>query len=293
MKYNPFNKTIGLALGGGGAKGLAHIGVIKAIKEKNIPIDFISGTSVGSIIASYYAFDKDLNEISNLSDKLNSKKVISLNFAKQGLASTKSIRNMLLNDIGDVLIEDASIPLAIVTTDIHTGESCILTKGSLLDAVCASVAVPGLFQPVKVNGRLMVDGGLTENVPVNVLEQFGAGITIGVNLNGESSYPEVSNIIDVISNSLDIAINYKTQKDMKKVDIPISLDLGRFSKFDNSDNKEELISLGYDTAMKQIHRLQRHYKYNFLYSAKLFFKESLPIKMPELLKKFLNWYNNI
>ena len=292
MKYNPFNNKIGLALGGGGAKGVAHIGVINAIEEANIPIDFISGTSVGAIVASYYAFGQDINEINNLSDKLRAKNILSFNLNKQGLASTRSVRNMLKRDIGDVKIEEAKIPLAIITTDIHTGESCVLTKGSLLDAVCASIAVPGIFQPVLVNGKLMVDGGLTENVPVHILDALGAGITIGVNLNGEQSYPEADNIIDIVANSLDIAINYKTQKDMKKADIPISLDLTKYSRFDNHENKEELINQGYEAAKLQIAKLERHYKYNFFYSIKLLIKESIPLRYPKVFKKFSEWWSN-
>ena len=286
MNYNPFNASLGLALGGGGAKGIAHIGVLKSIKENNLDISYISGTSAGAIVASYFAFQKDLDLIEGLGDKLNAKNVLKFSFNSLGYSSTNSIREMLLKDIGDVKIEDAPIPLAICTTDIIKGESYFITHGSLIDAVCASVAVPGLFVPIEMHNRLLADGGITENLPVNILKEMGAGIIIAVDLSGTPDYPKPKNVVEMVSNGLDIAIDFKTKKDLKKADIPISLDLSAFSKFDNSENKNDIINIGYQTTEKQISKLKRHYKLNFFYAIKEFIKENIPfrLRVPQVFK---------
>lgn len=182
MKLNPFNTRIGLALGGGAAKGIAHIGVLKAFEEEQIKIHCISGTSAGALIASYYAFGRPAESILSICSTLNLSKIINFTFERGGLFSTNAIREMIHRDLGDVRIEDAEIPLAICATDIETGEQLIFREGNLADVVCASMAVPGLFVPVEIDGRILVDGGLVENVPISPLAKMGAGITVAVDL---------------------------------------------------------------------------------------------------------------
>jgi NTE family protein len=283
VKLNPFNKKIGIALGGGAAKGLAHVGVLKAVEENKIKVSCISGTSVGAIIASYYAFGKELKDIEVFSEKLRAKDVFKLTLNKKGFLSTDSVRKMLHNDIGDVKIEQARIPLAICTTDIRTGESVIFKQGSLLDAVCASVAVPGIFLPVEVQGRLLVDGGISNNLPVKVLEQMGAGITIAVDLNGVNRYPEVHNFIDIIGNAIDIAIDLRTKEQLQLADIKISLDLGDYSRLDNSHQKDMLFDVGYEVATKQISRLFWYRRLSLFYYVKKALKLLTPIKTPQII----------
>jgi NTE family protein len=148
---------------------------------------------------------------------------------------------MVLKDLGDVQIEDALTPLAICTTDITTGEQVIFQKGSLVDAICASVAVPGLYIPVEINGRMLVDGGITENVPISILEKMGAGITIGIDLNGVSKYPHPQDFVQVMGNAFDIAIDLRTRDQLKDADICLSLDLSKYSRFDNTEYVDELL----------------------------------------------------
>ncbi len=131
MLFNPFNTKVGLALGGGAAKGIAHIGVLRAIEEKAINIHCISGTSIGALIGAYYAFGKTPTEIEKLIPELNFRKVMKLTLPRKGFISTERIEEMVLRDIGPVNIEDARIPLAIMTTDIRTGEAIVLDRGPL------------------------------------------------------------------------------------------------------------------------------------------------------------------
>ena len=169
-----FKTKIGLALGGGAAKGIAHVGVLKALQDAKVDIDFIAGTSAGAIAAALYAFRLDLETIDQLARGLTFSKVTNFKLAKTGFFSTDSLKQLLLEQIGPVNIEDASIPLAIVTTDIKTGEVVTLTRGSLADAVCASTAIPGIYIPVSIGGRTLVDGGLLQNVPIQPLKMMGA-----------------------------------------------------------------------------------------------------------------------
>lgn len=282
-----FSGKIGVALGGGGAKGLAHVGALKSLNHHEIKIDCISGTSVGAIIASYYAFGKNLDDIHDLGEKLHAKAVLKLTFNKRGFVSTESIRQMLLKDIGDVNIEDAQIPLAICTTDIESGESIIFRKGKLVDVVCASVAVPGVFSPVEINGRLLVDGGITNNVPINILKKMGAGITIGINLNSVSKYPSVENIFDVMGNAIDIAIDSRTKDQMKSANIEVGIDLSHYSRYDNSEIKDELILVGYDETTKHIQELATFKRFRYLYLLKVFVLGLTPIKIqvPDFIRK--------
>lgn len=159
MKLNPFNTRIGLALGGGAAKGIAHIGALKAFEEEQIRIHCIAGTSVGALVASYHAFGRPAESIMSICSTLNLSKLIDFTLERGGLFSTDNIRDMIHRDLGDCRIEDADIPLAICATDIETGEQLIFREGNLADAVCASMAVPGLFVPVEIDGRILVDGG--------------------------------------------------------------------------------------------------------------------------------------
>jgi NTE family protein len=288
MKFNPLNTQIGLALGGGAAKGIAHIGVLKAFEEENIKIDYLSGTSVGALIASYYAFGKSVDEIMHVGRDLNIKRVIHFTLKKRGFFTTSAIREMVLKDLGDVQIEDALTPLAICTTDITTGEQVIFQKGSLVDAICASVAVPGLYIPVEINGRMLVDGGITENVPISILEKMGAGITIGIDLNGVSKYPHPQDFVQVMGNAFDIAIDLRTRDQLKDADICLSLDLSKYSRFDNTEYVDELLREGYVPMKKKIKKLLWYKRTNLIqYSIKLF-KEFVPLKLPKYVKSFFN-----
>lgn len=281
MKYNPFNTKIGLALGGGAAKGIAHIGVLKAFEEENVDISYISGTSVGALIASYYAFGVSINQINKIAKDLTMKKVIHFTMKKRGFFSTHQIKEMVLRDIGDVRIEDSKIPLAICTTDITTGEQVVFQKGKLADAVCASVAVPGLYTPVEINNRLLVDGGITENVPISVLEKMGAGILVGVDLNGVKKYPYPDDMMAVMGNAFDIAIDLRTRDQLKKCDITLSLDLSDYSRVDNSHRAQELFEEAYYPMKRKIKTLLWYKRTNYFQYALKLFLEFVPLKVPK------------
>lgn len=286
MKWNPLNTRIGLALGGGAAKGLAHIGVLKAFEEEGVRIACISGTSIGALVASYYAFGKPVDEIMTIGQNLHLKQVMNFTLKKRGFFSTDGIREMIERDLGKVRIEDALIPLAICTTDIVTGEQVIFQKGDLASAVCASVAVPGLFVPVQIDNRLLVDGGIVENVPVSPLEKMGAGILVAIDLNGVKRYPEPEDVMDVIGNAIDIGMDLRTREQLKQADIKLSLDLTRYNRLGNSEQADALFMEGYRPMKQKIRRVLWYKRTNYLVYLVKVVLELLPFKIPNVIKAF-------
>ncbi|PAV26183.1 patatin [Tamilnaduibacter salinus] len=282
MTFNPFNTRIGLALGGGAAKGIAHIGALKAFEEERIGIHCISGTSAGALIASYYAFGRPAESILSICSTLNLSKIINFTFERGGLFSTDAIREMILRDLGDVRVEDADIPLAICATDIETGEQLIFREGNLADVVCASMAVPGLFVPVEIDGRTLVDGGLVENVPISPLARMGAGITVAVDLSHVRRYPKPEGTFDVIANAINIGIDFNTRKQLKTADIAVPLDLSDYSLTNNADRVEALYQEGYRPMKTKIRSVlwykRMHVVISLLKTAWTF----VPLKVPEI-----------
>ncbi|TNC79423.1 MAG: patatin [Oleiphilus sp.] len=284
MKWNPLNTKIGLALGGGAAKGIAHIGVLKAFEEEQITISAISGTSVGALVASYYAFGQPIHQIMSIGSTLNLSKMMNFTWKKRGFFSTDPIKAMIHRDLGDVNIEDANIPLAICTTDIETGEQIIFRKGNLAEAVCASMAVPGLFVPVEIDGRTLVDGGLVENVPISPLESMGAGITVAIDLTHTKRYVMPKDTLDVIGNAIDIGMDLRTREQLKKADIVVGLDLSKYSRTNNAETAHELYMEGYRPMKAQISEVLWYKRTNTLHYLAKAVLRLIPFKVPEIIK---------
>ena len=286
MKLNPFNTKIGLALGGGAAKGIAHIGVLKAFEEEGVPIHCISGTSIGALVAAYHAFGKTSDEIMKVGRELSFRKVANFTLRRRGMFTTDSIEQMIIRDLGDVNIEESKIPLAIVAADITTGEKVVFRKGNLAKAVCATVAVPGAYVPIVYQGRMLVDGGITENVPVSVLEEMGAGILVGIDLNGVKNYPYPKDVLGVLGNAFDIAIDLRTRDQLKACDVVVSLDLSRFSRLGNPDEADELFMEGYRPMKAKIRKVLWHKKTNLIQYVIKVLKEFIPLKVPVFFKHY-------
>ena len=177
---------VAVALSGGGALGLAHVGALKAMEEHRIKPSFLAGTSAGSIIGALYACGLSVPEIEDIVTSIDRKKTIYLlspSIPLGGLMDPKNFIEFLEELIGkDTLIEDLEIPFVAVTVDFRNGNILYLNKGRLVDAVRASISIPGVFKPLKANGSLLVDGGLRENLPLRALKQFDYDTLIGVNV---------------------------------------------------------------------------------------------------------------
>lgn len=176
---------IGLALGGGAARGWSHIGVIKALKAAGIEPDIIAGTSIGAVVGGCYATG-NLDNIESFARELTARGVwnfLDFNLAGTGLITGTRLSTRLKTLLGDARIEDLNRQFAAVATEIGTGHEIWLSKGLLSEAVRASYALPGIFKPVKLNGRWLFDGALVNPVPVSVCRAMGARYVIAVNLN--------------------------------------------------------------------------------------------------------------
>ena len=178
---------IGLALSGGGARGLAHIGVLKVFKREGISIDCIAGTSMGSIITAFHAAGFSIEEMEDIAIRFSRMrelaKLIDLTPTRRGLLEGNRVRTyfrQLFQE--DRLIEELSIPILINAVDLISGDEIVFSKGSLLQAIFASSAVPGIFSPIKMDGKLLIDGGVLNNLPVDHAWSLGPDIVIGVDV---------------------------------------------------------------------------------------------------------------
>ncbi|MBS1128288.1 MAG: Patatin [Nitrospirae bacterium] len=215
---------VALVLGGGAARGFAHIGVIRALEQEKVPIDLIVGTSVGSLIGAIYAYD-----------------VITA-FTGMGVAKGDKLEEFVKSKVPVANIENLKIPFAAVATDLNRGTSVVLDKGPVARAVRASSAIPGVFNPVEYQGRLLVDGGVIDNIPVSVAREKGADIVIAVDISENVVNFNITNIVDVMLQSITImgAVNAKTRK--KEADVLISPKVGDVGMMDFTQKKRCMLA---------------------------------------------------
>ena len=247
-------KNTGLALGGGAVLGAAHVGTVRAIEELNIRIHYFAGTSIGAFGAAFYAFGKNWKELENIASVMNWLDITGLSLSRYGLLSNEKLGDMVIEQIGDKNIEDSEIPLAMVATDITTGEKVILKKGSVAQAVRASTCIPGIFMPVEIDGQMLVDGGGVENVPVNTGKEMGAEYVIGVDLNAKYSYEKPDNILDVILNSFNFLMLQSDKLQTDNADLLIKPDLSSFNRSD-TDQVDELMKKGYEDSINVLKKI--------------------------------------
>lgn len=174
-----------MALGSGSARGWAHIGVIRALSEAGINIDYIAGTSIGSVVGAVYA-SGNIDTLEEVVLQLDWKQIayfFDVVLPKSGLIDGKKLSAFVRSHVNGVNIEELPIPLGAVSTDLATGDEVVIQSGDIIDAVRASISVPGIFTPVKKDGVFLVDGGLVNPVPVSVARQMGADFVIAVDLN--------------------------------------------------------------------------------------------------------------
>jgi len=207
--------TIGVAFGGGGLKGSAHIGVLQAFEENNIPIDYVAGTSIGSAIAALYASGYDWRKMDILFNEFNLDSLLKVRPSRLGMVPATGYTELIRTCVKGKLIEEMDIPLKIIAVDLVNWNKIIFDKGDAASAVRASSAVPGVFTPVKMGKMLLTDGGVLDNCPTGVVRDMGADIVIGIDL-FSPSHNEPKTFIDVIIRALDIS---SSVRDPLKADI--------------------------------------------------------------------------
>jgi len=246
---------IGLALSGGAAVGIAHLGVIRAFREAGIGISHLAGTSAGSVVAACVAFGIPEEKMIEATRKLGWSNLSDFGFSRFGLNSNRPVGAFMRELVGDVRIEDSPIPLAIVATDIDTGEKVVFREGNLAEAVMASTCIPGYFVPVEIGGRKLVDGGIVENLPLPTLRAMRPRIPVGVDLGLWRTIGVTRNILDVITNSYSILVRSQAERPSDG-SLVVSPRLEGFSVSD-FDRADELIDTGYRAAKKKIPKILR------------------------------------
>jgi NTE family protein len=246
---------IGLALGSGGARGFAHLGVIKALTEASVPIDYIAGSSMGALIAAFYGTGLDIERLYKIAQAFKRKYYLDFTVPKMGFVAGNRIKELVRVFTHGKQIEELNLPIAIVTTDIKTGEKVVFREGPVADAVRASISIPGIFVPEKVNGRLLVDGGVVDRIPVSVVKEMGADFIIGVDVSRVKVNAEISSIFDVILQSLDILQDELVKHREVASDIMIRPHVEMFSSRAFT-NIQEIITIGEEEACKQLPKIQ-------------------------------------
>ncbi|NJK61483.1 MAG: patatin family protein [Synechococcaceae cyanobacterium SM2_3_1] len=198
-------KSVGLVLGSGGARGWAHIGVIRALEEANIQISHITGASIGALVGAVYAAG-ELDDLEEFIRSLDWKGVVSffdVVFPSSGLLDGNRVYELLSEHLHSMNIEDADLEFCCVATDLITGQEVRLQAGPMVDAVRASISIPGIFTPFERDGRFLGDGGIINPLPVDIMQQMGAEVIIAVNLNHHSS---MESITETVQESLSLSI---------------------------------------------------------------------------------------
>lgn len=233
---------IGLALGSGGAKGLAHIGIIKALERGGIPIDCIAGSSIGALIGGFYAAGLDIKEIESIALNTNWRTMFSMvdPRLKQGLIGGKKVDFFIQSHIGKKKFEDCRIPFAAIATDLRTGERIVFTEGEMAPAIRASISIPMVFKPVEMGKKVLADGGLSNPVPVETVRNMGSDVVIAINLD-KHYYKEEwkSGFFDIANDSLNILRHHLALLDVMDADLVIDIDVSKsyWYEFINGNDK--------------------------------------------------------
>lgn len=235
---------IGIALGGGFARGLSHVGVLKVFEEEGIPISFVAGTSVGSVIGAAYCSGISAKELEEIASLVRFKHFARWTISRLGIASNDRMTGFLKKVLKARTFEELRIPLAVTATDFVTGDAAVFNKGDLIDPVRASCAYPGMFLPVNINGRLLVDGMLAHSVPTVPLREMGADRVVGVYLSAHwVNLKGPRHVFDVIGQCFSIAQQKMCGLWESAADVILTPDVRGFS-YDGFERAPELIAAG-------------------------------------------------
>ena len=251
---------IALVLGGGAARGFAHVGVIRALEQEKIPIDMIVGTSVGSLIGAIYASDLNSFELEWTAFSLEKDNVFDFTvfsaFTTMGPVKGDRIEEFVKTKVSVANIEDLKIPFAAVATDLNRGTRVVLDHGPVARAVRASSAIPGVFNPVEHQGRLLVDGGVVDNIPISVAREKGADIVIAVDISENVINFNITNLIDVVLQSVNIMFSENIGFRKRDADVLIAPSVGNVAMLDFTQ-KKRCMQAGIEAAQKAMPEIRK------------------------------------
>jgi NTE family protein len=214
---------LGLALGGGAARGFAHIGVIQVLEENGIKPDMVVGTSAGSVVAAFYASGKSGVQLQWLADSMDESQLTdwTVPFMSRGMLRGEALGRYINTQLNGAKIEDLKIPLGIVATDLQTGDGILFRRGDIATAVRASSAVPSVFEPVRIGNKDYVDGGLVSPVPVRYVRQMGADIVIAVDISSRPEDAKTTDMLKVLLQTFSIMGKSISQLEMAQAEVVV------------------------------------------------------------------------
>lgn len=260
-------KKVGLALGSGAIRGLAHVGVMKTLLKHNIPIDYLSGTSIGAWIAVFYAVHQDCTALEEKTVGFKKEKFLALwdlQF-RGGVIRGQKLEKLLYQWLDNTTFEELEIPTSVIATDLITGQEVCLNTGRVVPAVRASMAIPIMFQPVHYNDMLLVDGGIINPVPDNIVKNMGADVVIAVNLDSymkdQKITPGYISLKSTASRSLDILRIKLEEYTTKVADVIIEPKVNLFSidawnKYFRNQSVANIVQLGEEACEAEIPRIK-------------------------------------
>ena len=249
---------VSLALGGGFARGFAHLGILKVLEQNHIPITHIAGTSVGSVFGAAYASGAPLARILATSRTIRFRDIARWSVSRLGLASNHRLADLIERVFDSKQFEDMKIPLAVIATDLANGEPVVFRQGPLVEAIRASCAFPGLFEPIQIGTRYLADGGLVAPVPTQAARQLSGeraivvGVSIGVQ-DGHRGTPK--NMFQVVARAVSAAQKHQQETWERHADLVIRPDVNGLA-WDDFDRANEAIEAGVRAAQMALPRIQ-------------------------------------
>src|SRR5512133_3629223 len=255
----PPKPKIALVLGGGAARGFAHIGVIRTLEQEKIPVDMVVGTSVGSLIGAIYAADRNSFDLEWTAFQLQKADLFDFGVlstvAGMGFAKGDKLEAWVKKHIKPANIEQLKIPFAAVATDLNWGQKVVLDRGSVARAVRASSAIPGVFQPVQHPGKILVDGGVIDNIPIDVAREKGAEVVIAVDISEDVGNTKITNLLDVILQATNIMFAENVAHRKQGADVLVQPDVRGIGMLDFTQKKRAMQS-GMDATRAAMPRIR-------------------------------------
>jgi len=248
---------IGVALGGGFSRGFAHLGVLQVLEQNHIPISHIAGTSVGSILGAAYASGAPLAKILATCRDIKFRDIARWRVSRLGLASNHRLSDLMDRVFAARQFEDLRIPMAVVATDLATFDPVVFTQGPLVDAIRASCAFPGLFEPVEIGTRCLADGGLVAQVPTVAARQIGADRVLGVSVgiqDGRRGAPK--NIFQVVARAVCAAQKHQLESWERHADLVLRPDVQHLA-WDDFERASDAIEAGVLAATRALPRIKK------------------------------------
>jgi NTE family protein len=250
---------IALVLGGGAARGFAHVGVIRVLEQERIPVDLVVGTSVGSLIGALYASDRNSFDLEWTAFQLERDDLFDFGIGNlvmgMGYAKGDKLEAFVRAHVKQANVEELAIPYAAVATDLNWGQRVVLDKGSIARAVRASSAIPGVFEPVTHQGKLLVDGGVVDNIPIDVARAKGADLVVAVDISENVGNTNIRNAIDVLLQATNIMFAQNVAALRGGADVLVTPAVGDVTTLDFTQ-KKRCMQAGIDAARAAIPRIR-------------------------------------